>query len=72
MSDAMHHHGKGGPGGERPTRARFVVLGFLCLLAAVLYLDRICISAALDSIQADLKLTNTQDRKSTRLNSSHT
>src|SRR4051794_24964676 len=27
----------------RPTRARFVVLGLLCLLSGILYLDRICI-----------------------------
>src|SRR5499427_5727445 len=43
-----------------PTRARFAVLGLLCLLSGILYLDRICMSAALDSIQRDLKLTNTQ------------
>jgi ACS family glucarate transporter-like MFS transporter len=41
-----------------PTRARFVVLVLLCLLAGILYLDRICMSAAVDSIQADLGLTN--------------
>src|SRR5262249_60497955 len=44
----------------RPTRARFVVLGALCLLSGILYLDRICISAALDSIQKDLTLSNTE------------
>ena len=43
-----------------PTRIRFVVLGFLCALAGVLYLDRICVAAALDSIQTDLRLTNTE------------
>jgi len=43
-----------------PTWARFKVLGVLCLLSGVLYLDRICISAALDSIQRDLKISNTQ------------
>lgn len=43
-----------------PTRTRFVVLGVLCLLAGILYLDRICVSAALDSIQKDLGLTNTE------------
>jgi len=43
-----------------PTRARFLVLAVLCLLSAVLYLDRICISAALDSIQTDLNISNTQ------------
>src|SRR5438270_6864956 len=47
-------------GSARPTRARFVVLGVLCLLSGILYLDRICMSAALDSIQTDLALTNTQ------------
>jgi sugar phosphate permease len=44
----------------RPTRTRVVVLAVLCLLAGILYLDRICLSAALDSIQADLRLTNTE------------
>jgi MFS family permease len=43
-----------------PTRARFVVLVLLCLLAGILYLDRICMSAAVDSIQADLGLTNSE------------
>src|SRR5262245_4260367 len=47
-------------GPSRPTHARFVVLGVLCLLSGILYLDRICVSAALDSIQRDLKLSNTQ------------
>ncbi len=42
------------------TKARFKVLGVLCLLSGILYLDRICISAAVDSIQTDLKITNTQ------------
>jgi len=42
------------------TKARFKVLGVLCLLSGVLYLDRICISAAVDSIQTDLNITNTQ------------
>jgi MFS family permease len=43
-----------------PTRIRFVVLGVLCLLSGILYLDRICVSAALASMQRDLGLTNTQ------------
>jgi MFS transporter, ACS family, glucarate transporter len=43
-----------------PTRARLAVLGLLCALSAILYLDRICMSAALDSIQAELRLTNTE------------
>lgn len=40
--------------GERPSRARLVVLLFLCSMAFVLYLDRICISQALTDIKADL------------------
>jgi MFS transporter, ACS family, glucarate transporter len=43
-----------------PTFTRFVVLGVLCLLSGVLYLDRICISQALPSIKLDLKLSNTE------------
>ena len=39
---------------------RFVVLGVLCLLSGILYLDRICISQALPSIKQDLKLSNTE------------
>ena len=42
------------------TKARFKVLSVLCLLSGVLYLDRICISAAVDAIQTDLKITNTE------------
>jgi MFS transporter, ACS family, glucarate transporter len=42
------------------TKARFKVLAVLCLLSGILYLDRICISAAVDSIQTDLKISNTQ------------
>jgi MFS transporter, ACS family, glucarate transporter len=45
---------------EPPTRTRFLVLGWLCLLSGILYLDRICISQALPSIKADLHLTNTE------------
>lgn len=42
------------------TNVRFAVLAVLCLLSAVLYLDRICISQALTSIQKDLDLDNTE------------
>jgi MFS family permease len=49
------------PGGRSTmSNARFQVLGVLCLLSGVLYLDRICISAAIDSIQSDLNISNTQ------------
>lgn len=40
---------------SKPTSTRIVVLGVLCLLSAVLYLDRICISQALESIQEDIR-----------------
>ena len=42
------------------SRTRFKVLGVLCLLSGILYLDRICISAAVDSIKTDLNITNTE------------
>ncbi|MBM4077500.1 MAG: MFS transporter, partial [Planctomycetes bacterium] len=45
---------------QSPTKTRYLVLVVLCLLSGVLYLDRICISAAVDSIEKDLKLTHTQ------------
>ncbi len=57
-SDAFQDKDPAGSSG--PTRARFVVLSLLCLLSGILYLDRICMSAAVDSIQTDLKLTNTE------------
>jgi MFS family permease len=43
-----------------PTGVRHGVLGFLCALAFVLYIDRICISQAAGSMQTDLGLSNTQ------------
>jgi ACS family glucarate transporter-like MFS transporter len=46
--------------GAPATGTRFVVLGVLCLLSGVLYLDRICISQALPSIKIDLNLSNTE------------
>ncbi|MES2792343.1 MAG: MFS transporter [Planctomycetota bacterium] len=46
--------------GQRPSSARYIVLAFLCSLAFVLYLDRICISQAATSIMKDLHLTKTQ------------
>lgn len=44
----------------QPTRARYGVLGFLCSLSFVLYLDRVCIGQAAPAIQEELNLTNTQ------------
>jgi sugar phosphate permease len=43
-----------------PTSARFVVLGFLCSMAFVLYLDRLCIAQALVPMQREFGLSNTQ------------
>jgi MFS family permease len=45
---------------DRPTRTRLVVVAWLCGLAGVLYLDRICMAQAVAPIQADLNLSNTQ------------
>ena len=43
-----------------PTRARYVVLGFLASLVFVLYLDRICIAQAAPSIMAELDLSKSE------------
>lgn len=45
---------------RQPTRARAKVLCFLLLLAAIGYLDRVCISTASLAIQRDLDITKTQ------------
>src|SRR5437867_2204256 len=45
---------------DRPSRARFGVLAFLCTLALVLYIDRICIGQAEKSIRDELKLSKDQ------------
>lgn len=44
---------------ERPSNGRYIVLAFLCSLAFVLYLDRICISQAATDIKKELGLSNT-------------
>lgn len=44
----------------RPTRARFTLAGWLCGLAAVLYLDRLCLAQAVDPIQTEIGLSNTE------------
>lgn len=43
-----------------PTRARFVLVAWLCGLAGVLYLDRVCFAQAVEPIQRELGLSNTQ------------
>lgn len=47
------------PTSERPTRVRYVVLTFLCVLAFIFYIDRICISKAVPKIEEDLGLSHT-------------
>lgn len=44
------------PPTERPTKFRHGVLAFLCVLALILYVDRICISQALTKIETDLEI----------------
>lgn len=45
---------------DQPTRVRYGVLVFLCTLAMLLYIDRVCIGQAAKSIQDELGLTKTQ------------
>jgi MFS family permease len=45
---------------SRPSRARLTLLGFLCALTFVLYIDRVCIAQAVEPIQQELYLSNTQ------------
>ena len=45
---------------QQRKNVRFLVLAWLCSLAGILYLDRICISSALSDIQQDLGISNTQ------------
>ena len=48
------------PGGERPTRVRYKVVGIATALAMITYLDRVSISTVADHIMRDLSLTKTQ------------
>jgi MFS family permease len=43
-----------------PTYGRYKVLAFLCVLALILYIDRICISQAVPAIQRDLGISDTR------------
>jgi ACS family glucarate transporter-like MFS transporter len=43
-----------------PTRARLILVAWLCGLAAILYLDRICMGQAVVPIQHELGLSNSQ------------
>jgi MFS family permease len=44
----------------RPSRARYIVIGLLCSMALVLYLDRVCIAQALVPMKREYGWTNTQ------------
>lgn len=46
--------------GQPPTRVRFVVLTYLCLLTFILYLDRVCIGQAGPAIQREMNLNEKQ------------
>jgi sugar phosphate permease len=46
--------------GQRPTRARYVVVALTLALVAVAYLDRVCISTAAPVMSAELGLTKSQ------------
>lgn len=48
------------PAGAAPTRVRLGVLAFLCTLALLLYVDRVCIGQAEKSIREDLGLNKSQ------------
>jgi sugar phosphate permease len=43
-----------------PTRTRYVVLAFLCAMAMILYLDRICMSQAQPKMMKEFGWSNTQ------------
>jgi sugar phosphate permease len=45
---------------QKPTRVRYGVMGYLCALAFVLYIDRICIGQAGTRMKEDLDLNNSQ------------
>lgn len=45
---------------DRPTRVRLGVLGFLCAMSFVLYLDRVCFGMAVVPIQKEFGLNDTE------------
>jgi sugar phosphate permease len=45
---------------QQPTRVRYGVMGYLCSLALILYIDRICIGQAGTAMKAELGLSNFQ------------
>ncbi len=48
------------PPADRPTRARYGMLGFALATMALAYLDRVCISTAAPAIQRDLGLSKSE------------
>jgi ACS family glucarate transporter-like MFS transporter len=56
MTDPDSHAGKDP---LPPTRTRLLLVGWLCALAAILYLDRNCMSQALKPIQDELGISKT-------------
>lgn len=48
------------PAAQRPTHVRYAVLLLACTAAFITYLDRVCISVAAPSMQADLGLSQLQ------------
>ena len=49
-----------GPPASPPTRVRYRVMGFLCVLSFLTYFDRVCIMRAQVDIKRDLGLTDAQ------------
>jgi sugar phosphate permease len=45
---------------DRPSRTRFILVFWLCGLAGVLYLDRVCMAQAAKPIREEFDLSNTQ------------
>src|SRR5262245_20663394 len=43
-----------------PTRVRYAVLGWLCALSMITYIDRVCIKQVQGDMQRDLGLTGRQ------------
>jgi MFS transporter, ACS family, glucarate transporter len=48
---------------QNPTRVRFGVLGFVCALSMITYLDRVCFGAAVSNLVTDLHLSSEADLK---------
>ena len=45
---------------EKPTRVRYGVLGFACVLSVITYLDRVCFGTVATNIQSEFGLSETQ------------